>query len=358
MPRASNTSSSSEPESAMVDISQLLLDPTNPRLKNREEAASQLEIACEVAKHYDALSIARSIANNGYYKNSALLVYKNGKGQYIVAEGNRRLTAVLGLTNAEFREHYLQREKWSKLAESKWVKTAKQLPVYVFDGPTTLRPIIAAEHLTSKLSWEPYQKAREIVNLVDVEGYTFEDLSKLSAISISQIKKMYRDFKICKHLIKIGFPESVLTNDFSKLGEVTRDKSLGVFSGLPSEKDVVAGPLPLDDSKIEQRVEVFNFVFGEDSVTPDSRQIRDLGKVVTEPESLSHLRETKDLPEALEIYKLKKENNTASTGKLFAKALDQIERLFSKIAKDKSDSSIAPQVRRAKQIAKLLLEEL
>ncbi len=336
----------------MVDITRLLLDPANPRLKTRDESASQIEIACEIARHYDALSIGRLIANNGYYKSSALLVYRNEKEQYIVAEGNRRLTAVLGLTNADYRESYPQRSEWVKLSESKWAKNTKQIPVYIFDGPTTLRPIIAAEHLNRKLSWEPYQKAREIVNLVDVEGYSFTDLSKLSGVTVPEIKRMYRDFKVCKSLIKVGFAESVLTSDFSKLGEVTRDKALGTFSGLPAEKDVTPGPLVLDDSKLEERIEIFEFVFGENSVTPDSRQIRDLGKVVTESESLNHLRDTNDLIEALEIYKLKKENNLESTGKLLAKALDQIERVFPKVAQNKSEPQIAPQVRRAKQIAK------
>ncbi len=356
MPKKAISVTSLEPEIAMVDIERLLLDPSNPRLKHRVETAGQLEIAAEIAQHYDAISLARLIANNGYYKNSALLVYRNDKGQFIVAEGNRRLTAVLGLTNSEFRERYPQKPEWSKLSESKWAKNATQLPVYIFDGPTTLRPIIAAEHLNRKLSWEPYQKAREIVNLVDVEGYSFEDLSKLSGIAKSDIKRMYRDFKVCKSLIRAGFAESVLTSDFSKLGEVTRDKHLSEFSGLPSEKEVVPGLLELDESRLEQRLEVFNYVFGDESVTPDSRQIRDLGKVVTEAESLSHLRETLDLPDALEIYRLKKENNTESTSKLLAKALDQIERIFSKVAKDKEDPLLAPQVHRAKQIAQLISE--
>jgi hypothetical protein len=356
LPRKPIPVSNVDPDLAMVDIRQLVLDPSNPRLKHRDETADQVEIAREIAQHYDAISLARLIANNGYYKNSALLVYRNEKGQYIVAEGNRRLTAVLGLTNSEFRDSYPQRAEWLKLSESKWARHATQLPVYIFDGPTTLRPIIAAEHLNRKLSWEPYQKAREIVNLIDVEGYSFDDLSKLSGIAKSDLKRMYRDFKVCKSLIKVGFAESVLTSDFSKLGEVTRDKNLSEYSGLPAEKEVVPGHLALDDSKLEQRLEVFNFVFGEDSVTPDSRQIRDLGKVVTEVESLSHLRETRDLPESLEIYRLKRENNIESTSKLLAKALDQLERIFSKVAKDKDDPQLSSQVLRAKEIAKLIGE--
>jgi hypothetical protein len=100
--------------------------------------------------------------------------------------------------------------------------------------------------------------------------------------------------------------------------------------------------------------EIFELVFGEDSVTPDSRQIRDLGKVVTEEESLNHLREHRDLAEALEIYKLKKDNNIESTAKLFAKSLESLTRLFSKISMNKENPIIIPLVERTKELLTMI----
>ena len=348
------SSKQSEPTLTKLKISELLLDPQNPRLKDRQNQASQFELAKEIALHFDALSLARLISANGFYLNQALLVYPNAQGQYIVAEGNRRFTAVLGLTDANYREHFQNRSEWEKLAATKNAMNLSTVPVYIYDGPTTLRPIIAAEHLNRKLSWEPYQKAREIVSLVDMEGYSFEDINEFSGIPKSELKRMYRDFKTAKHLIRVDFPESLLTSDFSKVGEITKIPTLLQFCGLPPEKEVKAGPLELDESKSDQLVEVFEMVLGENSVTPDSRQIRDLGKIITEPESLNHLRETGDLADALEIFKLKKENNIESTAKLFAKALDSLERVFSKVARDKSNSAIAPLVKRAKAISELI----
>jgi hypothetical protein len=347
-------SKQSEPISTKLRVSELLLDPQNPRLKDRQAQASQFELAREIALHYDALSLARRISANGFYLNQALLVYPNGQGQHIVAEGNRRFTAVLGLTEASYREHFQNKSEWERLAATKNARELTSVPVYIYDGPTTLRPIIAAEHLNGKLSWEPYQKAREIVSLVDIEGLSFEDINESSGVPQSELKRMYRDFKTAKHLIRVNFPESLLTSDFSKVGEITKIPTLLQFCGLPPEKEVKAGPLKLDESKSDQLLEIFEMVLGENSVTPDSRQIRDLGKIVTEQESLSHLRETRDLAYALEIFKLKKENNVESTAKLFAKAIDSLERIFSTVARDKSNPAIAPLVKRAKAISELI----
>ena len=93
---------------------------------------------------------------------------------------------------------------------------------------------------------------------------------------------------------------------------------------------------------------IFDFVFGEDSVTPDSRQIRELAKVVTEEESLNHLRIHRDLSEAMEVYKLKTENNIESTMKSLTRIVDQLERLYSKVLRDKENTlfdSLLPKLR-------------
>ena len=352
-----NTASKTrEPILTRIDLTELILDPQNPRLKSRQNDAAQIELAKELALHFDALSLARLIAANGFYVNQALLVYPSGPNRYIVAEGNRRLTAVLGLTNSEYRDNFQNKSEWAKLSETQNAKNLTALPVYIYDGPTTLRPIIAAEHLNRKLSWEPYQKAREIVSLIDIEGYSFDGISDFSGISKSELKRMYRDFKTAKSLVKAGFTESLLTNDFSKVGEITKIPSLLEFCGIPSEKEVKAGPLELDENKLDQRKEIFEMVFGENSVTPDSRQIRDLGKIVSEPESMSHLRETNDLADSLEIFKMKKDYDTETTANLFAKSLDSLERLFSKVAKDKTDPFIAPLIKRAKELSETIIK--
>ena len=343
-------SAGTNPDFREVGIEELLLDPSNPRLKNDGETVTQLELAKQIALHFDALALARLIAINGFYKTGALLVYPTSGGKYIVAEGNRRLTALLGLTNEEFRNSYNNLAEWNKVSQLAKSKLTGKIPVYVFGGPTELRPIIAGEHLNRKLPWEPYQKSREIVNLVDLEGYTFDDISEFSGLTKSSLRGSYRDFKLTKILTKQGFDENQLSSDFSRVGEITKIKSLREFGGIPDDSEIDSGRLPLDSAKSEQLMELFSWVYGEENLTPDSRQIRDLGKVVLNEESLTHLRNTWDLEEALEIYKTATEDNLESIVKIGNRSLDQLERLSSKIAFNSSKAEVKSLIHRANNI--------
>ena len=338
------------PEFMLVPLEQLLLDPSNPRLKSNGETVTQIELAKQIALHFDALSLARLIAHNGFYKTGALLVYPTRGSKYIVAEGNRRLTALLGLSYEDYRTSYNNPSDWNKLAVLAGPKLSKTVPVYVFSTASELRPIIAGEHLNRKLPWEPYQKSREIVNLIDLEGYTFEDISEFSGLSKSSLKASYRDFKITKVLTKQGFDENQLTADFSRVGEITKIRSLREFGGIPDDGEIDAGRIQIDSEKTEELMELFSWVFGEENLTPDTRQIRDLGKIVTDEESLAHLRNTLDLEEAMEIYKTSSEDNLESIVKIMNRSLDQLERLSSKIAFNISELPVKNAVDRARRI--------
>lgn len=340
------------PEFLQVPLDQLLLDPSNPRLKNSGETVTQIELAKQIALHFDALSLARLIAHNGFYKTGALLVYPTKGSKYIVAEGNRRLTALLGLANEEFRTNFNSPGDWNKLAILAVSKLPQTIPVYVFSGPSELRPIIAGEHLNRKLPWEPYQKSREIVNLIDVEGYTFEDISEFSGLSKSSIRASYRDFKLTKVLDKAGFDENQFTSDFSRVGEITKIKSLREFGGIPDDGEIDAGRIQMDSEKTDELLELFTWVFGEENLTPDTRQIRDLGKIVTDAESLAHLRNTLDLEESLEIFKTATEDNLDTIVKILNRALDQIERLSSKIAFNIEEPEVQSAIERASKLVK------
>ena len=130
MASKSTSSKTTEPTLTRLDLTELILDPQNPRLKSRQTDAPQIELAKEIALHFDALSLARLIAANGFYVNQALLVYPSGPNRYIVAEGNRRLTAVLGLTNSDYRDSFQNKPEWTKLSETQNAKNLKTLPDY------------------------------------------------------------------------------------------------------------------------------------------------------------------------------------------------------------------------------------
>lgn len=74
----------------------LLLDPENPRIVEfgLGEKPTQFDIMKTLWERMAVNEVATSIAWNGYFLHEPLFIEQDGKGQLIVIEGNRRLTAV------------------------------------------------------------------------------------------------------------------------------------------------------------------------------------------------------------------------------------------------------------------------
>src|SRR4051812_677168 len=95
-----------------ISVDRLLLDPENPRLSGLIPANPNRDQLAEVLWSEMAVDeVALSIAANGFFEEEPLFVVPLEKGKadpkkdrFYVVEGNRRLTAVLLLTDADLRK--------------------------------------------------------------------------------------------------------------------------------------------------------------------------------------------------------------------------------------------------------------
>src|SRR5947209_8267530 len=94
-----------------LPVSALRLDPMNPRLPEEVQGSGQLELAQYICAVYDSLSVAWSIAEHGFFESEPLIAVPEDDF-YVVVEGNRRLTALLGLTSAEIRSGFESSTQW------------------------------------------------------------------------------------------------------------------------------------------------------------------------------------------------------------------------------------------------------
>src|SRR5205809_8054357 len=90
-----------------VPVERLLLDPENPRLEGIAKSTEQNELIRAMWREMAVSEVAISIAENGYFEEEPLFVIPapsvNRKERYYVVEGNRRLTAVKLLVDADLR---------------------------------------------------------------------------------------------------------------------------------------------------------------------------------------------------------------------------------------------------------------
>ena len=106
--------------------------------------------------------LAMSIAYNGYFEHEPLFVEDSGDGTYVVIEGNRRLAAVLLLTDAALRTKVKATKLPSISAERR--EELKTLPVMITTRKEAWR-YLGFKHVNGPATWGSYAKAQYIAHV-------------------------------------------------------------------------------------------------------------------------------------------------------------------------------------------------
>lgn len=288
-------------EVADIALSLLDLDPKNPRLPVGKRTASQEELLQYIAEEYEPIEIARSIALYGYFPSEPMIVLKE-KGRYLVLEGNRRLTALRLLSEANLAERLdlEDAEEWSELAEQAEVPAS--IPVVITGDRRSVAPIIGYRHISGIEPWDPWSKARFIAALVDEERLSFEEAAAEVGEAPRDVRAHYRNFRIALQArTKFGIPTERLERRFGVFTRAMQDSDITAFVDAPRNEKVLPGVDPLPSKARGKLSELVSWLFGTPNQPPiitDSRRIRQLGKVLGAPPALKVLRSTSNLEEA------------------------------------------------------------
>ncbi|WJL96132.1 hypothetical protein QSU92_02695 [Microbacterium sp. ET2] len=163
-----------------LPLESLRLDWNNPRLppSMQRPEVSQEELATYINKHYDPLRIAESIATHEFFQSEPLIAVPEGEG-FRVIEGNRRLTALMGLAGQALRERFAEENKgWKRIAPT---GVPHMLPVLVVDDERSVAPLLGYRHISGIEPWDPYAQARYIARLVN-ENDTLEHVADLVVV--------------------------------------------------------------------------------------------------------------------------------------------------------------------------------
>ena len=290
-------------ETKSLKISDLLLDPENPRIPEPDDGKqrSQAELARILDMGFDAFTVAESLAVHGYFASEPMIAISGTNGKWIVVEGNRRLTAILGLTDAGIRGGFLEAKKWDEIATNSKITSNDSIPVVIASSRLDAAPIIGSKHIGGILQWKPYPQARYIANLVDVHKVNFADVATLLGLKKNLVIDLYREQAISNQAKSLGINTGNVESAFSLLTVAMRNSKLREHVGAPVGTAVKQGVDPIPAEKFEENKEILTFIFGDENteaIVTDSRQITTLANVVANPEGLKALRAGKSLDEA------------------------------------------------------------
>ena len=310
-------------ESRVEKILNLLLDPQNPRLPESKQGISQAELAEELDLGFEAYTIAESIASHGFFKSEPLIVIpsESDEGKWITVEGNRRLTALLALAREDVRKNFPDPDKWNDLAERAGITLNTEVPIVVVKSRAEVVPIIGFRHISGILAWTPYAQARYIAKLVEDDGISISDVSKLIGIEKTRAGNLYRNQAIAKQATAFGIDTGPVESSFSLLTVAMNNVKLREHIGATLGSRLEPGQPAIPEEKKSQLRELLTWVYGDGETPPkitDSREMTKLGKVVGSEVGLAAIRNGATLDLAIQTM----DEDLPNAGRRLAKHLN------------------------------------
>lgn len=287
-------------EQRLVRVDWLRLDQENPRLPESLRGGTQADLAVVLEMGFDAFAVAQSIADNGYFLGEPLLVVPGDDDTFVVVEGNRRLTALMGLTQPDVRAQFAQPDRWESVASRSPLKADDAVPVVVHRSRAATHAEVARAHVVGKLAWQPYMQARFIAARVS-EGKSVAEVAELIGITKSKASDLYRDQAVVVQAQQLGLQTTEVERAFSLLTVAMGNTKLRSHVGAPLGSRLEPGEDPIPVDKTHELGELITWVFGDadhEPVISDSRQTSLLGNVVASDVGLKALRAGDTLEEA------------------------------------------------------------
>ena len=273
-------------------LSDLLLDPSNPRFGGLNKNADQGQVTEFIVNQFGVEDVLASLATNGYFQSEPLVARRSGE-KLVVVEGNRRLAACLILAGdsrargvAHLRPTHVKHD-WSP---------DTQVPVLVFDESEqgSLLPYLGVRHIVGSQPWDSYAKARWIDEVVSNGQMTLDDIESAIGDTNRTITRMLDGYRFVQQLKESGhFKPSESQRrgkgsntefPFSWVYTLLDYSQVRDYLELPPRSEARAQPVPA--KSVPAAAKTLVYMFGDNEKSPairNSRDISDLADALSDP---------------------------------------------------------------------------
>lgn len=277
-----------------VRIDNLFLDPNNPRFLDFEDEIGTVpddripesgvqRRAFERISRFDIRQLKDSIAEVGFLPMDRMVARAIGADSYVVVEGNRRLAAIKSLLS----DHEAGRELPAEL-----LAQLQEVDVWVLDGEPTLAArdqllLAGLRHISGVKSWGPYQRAIALRALKEQMNGDVTAAGGALGIGRTAAKRLLQALKALEDLREDEeYGDFAKPSMFSYFEEIMKSPSLrDGFLGWNRETE--------EFTNAENLRLFYSWVFPEEGQDPKiarGAEMRDLAKVVADPEALDELK--------------------------------------------------------------------
>lgn len=297
---------------AKKKLDELLLDFDNPRLASGAKGVSQEEILGILWKEMAVDEVALSIAANGFFPEEPLFVIPGDsrkpdqKGKFIVVEGNRRLAAVMLLSDEKIKLKL-------KATDIPQISTQRKneisiLPVYIYPDRQSLWQYCGFRHINGTQPWDAFSKAQYVTKVHERYGISLDAIARHIGDRHATVERLYRGYKVLQQAEEhAGFnKEDRHANRFyfSHLYTALDQPDFQRHLGITAEGSLKANPVP--KNKIVALSELMTWIYGRKSIGKEplirkqNPDLNNLRVVISKPAGLDLLRAGYSLDRAYE----------------------------------------------------------
>lgn len=335
-----------------LEISKLLLDPSNPRFGDLDEKAEQHEIVDLIVKQFGVEDVLSSLSVNGFFSAEPLICTPANDGTFIVAEGNRRLTAcIILLGDDRGKNHSSLAKRYQTLWEKHGKPSIEPLPIISFnekDSSEELLSYLGVRHIASAQPWDSYAKAAWVSKITQATALSVSEVSQMIGDQHNTVLRLLEGYNFVQQLISRGkfLPETSVRKGRGSVSEYPFSW-VYTFLGYRAARDYLglaeinSKKEPLARENIDRGVVVLSAMFGNsskgrNSAVNDSRQLAQLASVFSSEEKIALLIDGKNVDEI--------ENLTKPIERRLSEGLSAAREIFSNLLTGLSEDSIGKEV--------------
>lgn len=257
-----------------IEISEIFLDPNNPRFTKTRGKVTEKKITNEAvqAKALEYISkfgiddLINSILRNGFLPLDRIVVREISgfAGKYVVVEGNRR-TAAIKLLRDRIETGEVDEEEYGEDVLDELMESTKNIECLVYTGTETsdIAWILqGVRHIGGIKEWAPAQQAELVTKEVDENGLSARQVGEMLGISTQRVNRLYRGYKGLRQMLDDEEYMERAQKDYFTLFEQAYQKtgvrewlgwnnSKGVYENTPNLKKFyeMISPDPQNDDR-------------------------------------------------------------------------------------------------------------
>lgn len=277
-------------------LTELQLDPYNPRLRKDEEGRREGALIEVMLDRFKIEEVAESIIAAGWLEQDPLIAVEED-GHTRVIEGNRRLTAVKLLVKPSLAPER-RRSRWQSLSDSVSSETRSaigrlKVRIYQSRDDPAVSAYIGFRHVTGVLPWPAMEKASYIARLAST-GTSYEEMAEKLGSYPRHMARHHMAFQLVEQAESWDLEGLEQMGDsFGVLLRALQTDGIQDFIGVQMGSEPAANIDPVPEERRDDFSDFVRWTFGTDTrvrVLPESRELTRWGKILQSPAAVRYLR--------------------------------------------------------------------